>query len=162
MSFWFDAVLRSKATDVAEIQMQDRYSLEPLKPKLLRLASDESRNRHSIIYPRKSGEIWKCLLLGVDDALFRFLKPFVVFSPHQASGCNVVIAMKAYSRFKENLLKEALQNCSSSHKRMVSWLDGNNLPPRKLEMLCDSNQLKLFHCRGAFELRYLLRLLNAT
>lgn len=162
VSFWFDAVLRGGTTDLAEIQMGDRYSLEPLKLKLLRDASDESRDRHGILYPKDSSEIWRCYLLGAGDALFRFLKPFVAYSPHQASGSNSIIAMKGYSKFQENLLKDALQQCAASRQRVVAWLDSNHLPNRKLEMLCDTNNLKLLHCRGVFELRYLLHILNAT
>lgn len=162
LSFWFDAVLRGGATDVTEIQMENRYSLEPLKLKLLRDASDESRSRHSIGYPKQPGKIWKCHLLGADDTLFRFLKPFIAHLPNQASGNNLVITMKAYSKFQEKLLKDALQQSASSLQRVVSWLDSNHLPPKSLEILCDTNNLKLLHCRGVFELRYLLHILNAT
>jgi hypothetical protein len=159
LSFWFDAVLRGGATDVSEIQMEDRYDLGPIRLGSLRTACDESASRYSLACGNRR-EIWKCHLLGSDPTLVRFLKPFVAYPSQNESGENLLVVIRACTRLLEKQVKDILGHFGGSPRQMVTWLDFGRMPPTTLDAFCTGRKLKLLHCRGAFELRYLLHRLN--
>lgn len=160
MHEWFEEVLNSGATDIVEIEMVDRYDRDPLKNSLFNEASATSRKRRKAVQPFSSSKKSKCFLHKGNQLLSQFLNPFVVYSTHQTHDLNVfiIVSNSGSPRMRRSFVEETLEK-HSLHNRIVTWMDAY-LPPTDLETLRDEGNLNLVHCRGPFELRYLLLRLN--
>jgi hypothetical protein len=160
MDEWFHEILSSGATDILEIEMADRYHPDPLKNSLFNEASADSRKRLKAVQPFVSSMKSKCLLHKSNQLLSQFLHPFVVYSTNQTHDFNVfiVVSNSGSPRMRRTFVEEILEK-HSLHNRIVTWMDAY-LPPPDLETLRDEGNLNLIHCRGPFELRYLLLRLN--
>lgn len=159
LSFWFDAVLREGATDIIEVGM-DRYDLDPVDAKPLRIGSDLSRLRQEALRGLVSKGQWKCFLPNTAPLLSSFVYPFVKYSSQHLTREDLVIVVdKSEAAKQTGFVRKALREFPDS-KHIVAAM--GVLPSRELQAACQLQNLKLFRCRGPFELRYTVLRLNAV
>src|SRR6185437_16583985 len=85
MAGWFDEVLLGGATDIVEIEMMDRYSLDTMNGRTLLKASDSSKRRRQMISPIDTQKKWVCVLPSEREYFLSwFLRPFTTL-PTQES-----------------------------------------------------------------------------
>lgn len=157
ISMWINEVFDGGVTDIVEIEMADRYDLRPLNIGWLRAALDISRHRRKAISPIDPKEKWGCYLPRAEYFLLWFLETFVIRPRHDTSDANAVIVLRNYQGLHRQFLTEILKSCTRG--RIVVWL--STLPPAaSLRSMCSEQGIKLVHCQGPFELRYLLLQLN--
>jgi hypothetical protein len=156
LSSWFVTAFEAGATDIVEVPI-DRSGFNPIDANPLRIGSDLSRQRHELLQLMVS-----CILPETATGLFTFLDPFVEYSLDPTYSRNLLIIIDKLNPIDQlAFARKVLRRYPEATCAIVLYGYNMKASP-KLREFCYTQNLRLIHCRGPFELRYFLLRLNKT